>query len=83
MEISFKKSARVKKEEGAGFQSLKSKSNIGGGFHLLSCVCSPVWLFYVGTIEVCRVEVYSVLFDVCAFCPVCDMWCCLFPYNAI
>ena len=47
MEITLEKSARVKKEEGAGFQSLKSKSNIGGGFHLLSCVCSPVWSFYM------------------------------------
>ena len=32
MEITLEKSARVKKEEGAGFQSLKSKSNIGGAF---------------------------------------------------
>ena len=50
---------------------------------ILKVLFPPVWSLYVVTIEVCRVEVYSVLFAVCAFYPVCDMWCCLLPYNAI
>ena len=50
MEITLEKSARVKKEEGAGFQSLKSKSNIGGAFicFLVSVLLFyPVWSFYM------------------------------------
>lgn len=73
----------MKKEEGAGFQSLKSKSNIRGGFSFAFLCLFSCMVVLCGTIEVCRVEVYSVLFAVCAFYPVCDMWCCLSPYNAI
>lgn len=38
--------AREKHGEG-GILRLKSKFQHRGGFHLLSCVCSPVWSFYV------------------------------------
>lgn len=43
----------MKKEEGAGFQPFSYIFDPSGGiyevvaFHLLSCVCSPVWSFYV------------------------------------
>ena len=47
------------------------------------CFLVSVLLCGLVLVEVCRVEVYSVLFAVCAFYPVCDMWCCLYPYNAI
>lgn len=53
--ITLEKSARVKKEEGAGFQAIyyifdptpPYLWSEKGAFHLLSCVCSPVWSFYV------------------------------------
>ena len=51
--ITLEKSARVKKEEGAGFQAFYLYSWPTPpiyevvAFHLLSCVCSPVWSFYV------------------------------------
>ena len=70
-------------QAGAGFQSLKSKFQHRGGLSFAFLCPFSCMVVLCGTIEVCRVEVYSVLFAVCAFYPVCDMWCCLSPYNAI
>ena len=43
----FRKIGAREKGGGRGISSLKSKFQHRGGFHLLSCVCSPVWSFYV------------------------------------
>ena len=79
----FQKFPVCVRKVGDGISSLKSKFQHRGGLSFaFLCLFSCMVVLY-GTIEVCRVEVYSVLFAVCAFYPVCDMWCCLSPYNAI
>ena len=39
----FRKIGAREKGGGGGILRLKSKFQHRGGFHLLSCVCSPVW----------------------------------------
>ena len=43
----FRKIGAREKGGGRGISRLKSKFQHRGGFHLLSCVCSPVWSFYM------------------------------------
>ena len=52
MEITLEKSARVKKEEGAGFQSLKSKFQHRGGAFICFLVSVLLYGRLFGTIEV-------------------------------
>ena len=62
----FRKIGACEKQGRRVISSLKSKFQHRGGFicFLVSVLLfSPVWY---GTNEVCRVEVYSVLFAVCA-----------------
>lgn len=79
----FRKIGAREKGGGGGISRLKSKFQHRGGLSFAFLCLFSCMVVLCGTIEVCRVEVYSVLFAVCAFYPVCDMWCCLSPYNAI
>ena len=79
----FRKIGAREKGGGGGILRLKSKFQHRGGLSFAFLCLFSCMVVLCGTIEVCRVEVYSVLFAVCAFYPVCDMWCCLSPYNAI
>ena len=68
MEITLEKTARVKKEEGAGFQSLKSKFQHRGGAFICFLVSVLLYGRLFGTIEVVAFYLPCVRFILFVIC---------------